>query len=207
MSQVELKLDYYSGNPIVSLDDGSNPGLPHFEQGDSMKMRVWLVERTGDGGFTYLSNVGITLFAAIGTLLTDPPVYLTNQGTWTANPDIADPYFEAILPLNTSAINTALTAAAVNGKKFITVDFGITFTNSDGQRSAILKTINVYKALIVPGALEVPAGQTPLSLEVANALFLTHDVLGPVTLRNATGQSTSLYVDTDGAFHADKIPV
>jgi len=199
MAQVDLKLDFFSGNPVVSLDDLSIAGLPRFVQGDALDLRIWIVQRSG-GVATYLPTTDVTLFAALGDLLPAVPTYLTQQATWAANADLANPYFEALLPMNTPAINAALV-----GKRSITVDFGVNFYVSGSPTSALLKRVPIYKALITAGSTEVPAGQTPLSVEVANGLYLTHSVLGPVILRNAAGQAVSLSVGDDGEFAAARI--
>jgi hypothetical protein len=202
MIPFDLRIDIASGQPVISADDFAAGSVPHFVQYVSLDLRIWGIQKVA-GVSSYLPTDGITLFVALGDLLQEPPTYLTQQATWTPSADLANPYLEAVLPMNTSAINTLLAGPPVLRSK--QVDFGVFFFSGGSPAGSLIKRVTLYRSLYSTSSLVVPAGQTPLSAEVADATYLTHDVLGPIRLRNGTGQAAMLSIGTDGEFHADKV--
>lgn len=204
MPQVNLILDYFSGNAVVSLSDLSIAALPRFVQGDSLDIKLWILQRVPGIAPSFLPTANVSIFMALGNLLPDPPTYLTNQGTWTPSGDASNPFFEATLPMNTAGINSALTAAAASGKRYATVDFGVTFYVSGAPTCAILKSVPLYKALIAPSALIVPAGQQAATLAAVEAMLL-NITTNSVTIVSPDGtHRRRLWEDNDGTPHDDQ---
>ena len=195
----DLRIDLASGEPVISVDDLSLGSVPHFVQGVDINLRIWGIQKIA-GLASYIPVTGITLFVALGDILTS--TYLTQQATWTPSSDPADPFFEATLPMNVSF--------TFSGKRSLTTDFGVFFFESATPVGALQKSVKVYKSLYSASSLIVPAGQTALSAEVANATYLKrlipYSADDPVYFQNKnTGKEVRVYTDDDGSWHADEI--
>src|SRR5437660_8876548 len=104
-----LFIDTDRGLPVIGVVDSSPADLPQFVQQDSLALRVTLL-----AGFSRVSNytpipvAGITIEAALGLRVGNTSLLYTQQFTWAASDDLADPYYQANLPMNTGGIATLL---------------------------------------------------------------------------------------------------
>lgn len=202
MAQVDLFIDIVRGETIAGVADASIAELPRFVQGDTINFAVYLVKAASRlSAPTRVLTSGVSIQMALGTRVGDETLYYTQQFTWTASTDLADPYWTAQLPMNTEAISSLIDSES-SALCWFEVKMIV-----DGLPTTVLsKQITIQASVIKEGGVVVPAGLTPLSAEAANALFLKRDITGPITLVNGTtGAKVSLYVDDDGTFHADPI--
>ncbi len=144
---------------------------------------------------------GVTLQVALGTRVGNETEYYTQQFTWAASADLANPYWYALFPMNTDAI-TALIGSSSDAFAWFEVKAII-----DGLPTTLLsKQVTISAAVIKEGGLIVPPGLTPLAVETANAMFLSREITGPIVLINpTTGGKIQLSVGDDGTFHADPL--
>ena len=200
MSQYDLNILISTGEAVANVNNLATAGLPRFVQGDSLKLRIFLLTPNGSVG-AYVPVSGITLQVALGAMPSTGSYY-AQQFTWEPSVDLAQPYFEAVLSLNTAAINVLL-ADATDSPVWFEVKM-----IQDGLPTTVLsKATTIYGAVILPTVLTVPAGQTPLSAEAAAATFLGRTITGAFTIKSADGsKSVLIYVDAaDGSFHADPV--
>jgi hypothetical protein len=203
MAKHTIYIDTTTGDPVAGATDGSVTSLPPFVQGDTLSLRIYLLVREGGrlSDLTQIPVSGLTLQVALGTRVGSTTTYYTQQFTWTASTDLAQPYFEADLPMNTEAIDTLLGASSTANAWF-----EVKVIEDAVPRTVLQKEVSVKAAVIKDGGVVVPAGLTPLSAEYANAAFLTREFEGSFIIRNAvTGAGVMIYVDEDGTFQADNI--
>ncbi len=167
-------------------------------QGDSIKLRIRIIEPSGGSG-VYIPVSGITLDVALGPK-PNTGTYHARQVTWTPSADLADPYFEAILALNTPAIDALLAGVTEAATWFEVKMF------QDALPTTVLsKQVQISAAVILPGTVTPAPGDTPLSAEVANATYLKRVIIGSFEQVSADGlHRVSIYVDASG-WHADPI--
>lgn len=201
----ELRVDLASGAPVITLADLALGSVPQFVEGVNIDFKVWAVQKIG-GLASYVPTTGITVSMYLGKLTTNPPQYYTQQVTWTASSDPSDPYFAATLPMNVAFGFSP----SVSQGRFITADFGVFFFSGGNPIGALQRSVRVFKSLYSTSSLVVPIGQTALSVEVANSLYLQRNIpcssQNPVVFQNTnTGKLGKLYVDDDGTTHFDPI--
>ena len=201
MASFDLFIDTDRCEPVIGPSDSSVAVLPLFVQGDTIKLRVWLLK-----GFSQLDSfdeipvAGVTLQMAIGTKVGNATIYYTQQFTWTASEDLGQPYFSGTLPMNTAAIDGLLDSDA-KATAFLEVKMIVDATPT----TVLSKQITVQAAVIKPDTLVVPVPLTPLSAESANATYTKVIHVGHRYLMNANGYGIDEWVDTDGVLHQDPV--
>lgn len=205
MANLDLYIDATAQQAVSGFANNSIFTIPPFTQEDTLNLRIRLMTRTATfpvNPYSYIPNTGLTLEVALGTKQGSGGTLYTQQFTWALNTDLSDPYFYASLPLNTSPIATLL---GVNSSA--TAFFEIKYISGGVPTTVLSQQVTIQACVIHVGSLTVPAGLTPLSAEAAAAIFLQRTIIGPITLVNAIDQTKkcSVYVDTDGSFHADPI--
>lgn len=201
MSAINLFIDIDRSEPVAGKTEPSIVPLPRFIQGDSLLLRIWLLTgRSRVSSYSYVPVAGITLEAALGVKVGNATTYYTQQFTWTASEDLAQPYFEAVFPMNTDAITTLIGSAEQDQAWFEVKMI------QDGTPITVLsKLVTVHASVIKEAGITVPAGLTPLSAEAAAASFVRVIHTGSFDLMNSNGKGCRLYVDDDGVFRADPI--
>ena len=201
MSQHNLYIDIDRGEPVLGATDSSIAALPPFVQGDSLNLRIWLLTAFSRvTAYTQIPVAGLTLQVALGVKIGNATTYYTQQFTWTPSEDLGQPYFSAVLPMNTAAIDTLLGSSST-----ATATFEVKMISSAVPVTVLTKEVRIHAAVIKEGGLTVPPGQTPLSAEVANATYVKIVHTGHWYLMNSNGYGIDLWVDTDGTFHQDPI--
>lgn len=205
MANLDLYIDTTARQAVFGFTNSSQFQIPSFTQDDTINMKVRLMTRTATFPITpysYIPNTGLTLEVAIGTKIGTGGALYTNQYTWTLSTDLSDPYFSAQLPLNTAEI-----AALLGSSDSKTAFLEVKFIDGGVPTTVLSVQVTVQACVIHSGSFTVPAGLTPLSAEAAAAIYLQRTIVGPITLVNATDatKKCSVYVDTDGSFHADPI--
>jgi hypothetical protein len=209
MPQLTLYIDT-SRNQLVG--GVSNPGfvnpaqLPFFF-GDQIQLVVFLLNNIGPQGlgnspYTIIPSQGLALQVYLDDGSAEGTVY-TQQIEFQA--DQTGTYFYGTLPLNTAALETLL-GSATSAPAYLKIGYfqnGLPTTVYSGQ-----VTINVGMPV---GALAVPAGQTPLSAEVAAQTYVP--IIGnpgqPIYLTSPAGKKIMLVAqdnpDGTASFQATEI--
>jgi hypothetical protein len=165
-----------NGNPAIV----SAAALPFF-YGDTVTMNIWLFSRiataTGQNTtfpFQVIPTTGLTLFFYIDDGTVNGTIY-TQQISWTA--DLSTNFFTAPVNLATSGL---LTIVEASQPAAATAYMKIGYIQS-GQQTCVIggaaNQVNIGVGLPSSAVPAPPAGQTPLSLEVAKATFV--QLLGP----------------------------
>jgi hypothetical protein len=194
MAEHDIYIDTDRAVAVTSAEDSSQKPLPKFVQGDTMLLRIWLLKGYNRAAeYEPIPTEGLTLQVALGTRVGNSTTYYTQQFTWTASPDAAQPYFEAELPMNTAAI-TALLGASSFKQAFLEVKY----IRSGLPTTVLSEQITIYAAVIKEGGITEPAIPTPLSVESAILLFLQREITGPIYFINeTTGLKLKVYATAD----------
>ena len=199
-----LFLDLDRSEPVVGVSNSSIAQLPAFVQEDSLPLRITLLT-----GFSRISNYikvpvsGLTLEVALGAKIGNDSVLYTQQFTWTASTDLAQPYFEAVLPMNTNEIDDLL-----GENPSARAWFEVKVLDGGAPRTVLSKLVTVQAAVIKNGSIIAPALPTPLSAEAATAMFLQREIpctsSNPLVLVNTnTGYKTAIWPNDDGSLHSE----
>ena len=121
--------------------------------------------------FTAIPVSGLTLEMALGRKVGNSSTLFTQQFTFTASDDLADPYFSADLPMNTAAIATLLGSSAQADAWF-----EVKLLDGGLPRTVLSRLVRVQAAVIKDGGLEEAALPTPISAETCQALFLQRTI-------------------------------
>ncbi len=202
MAEHTLYIDCDRATAVRSATDSTAKALPKFVQGDTLLLRIYLLQGySRSSEYTPVPTLDLTIQAALGIRVGNDTEYHTQQFTWTASADLADPYFEAEFPMSTAAITTLLgsdeSAFSYFEVKYI----------RDGLPTTVLsEKVKVWAAVIKEGGLIEAAVPTPLSVEVANATYLQRTIRGVIRLVSEDGtKQADLYLDNDGTFHVDPV--
>lgn len=201
----DIFIDLNSGLAVTGPSNPTPAALPAFVQGDTLSLRLWLLQRTTTfptNPYTLVPVAGLTLQAALGSKVGSGGTVYTQQLTWAPSVDPVNPnYWTATFAMNTAAITTLLgsnaTAAAIFEVK----------TVSGQVPTTILQTAVVVNAgVIQAGGVVVPAGLNAASVEYVNATCLTRAIVGQFTMQNpTTGKLFAVYIGDDGTFHTDAL--
>jgi hypothetical protein len=140
--------------------------LPLF-YGDTLALKVYLLNKLesktlADFPYEKLSTSGLAFFLYLTDGKASPTIY-TQQIVWQT--DANGLYFYANLALNTAAL-ASLLGTATQASCWLKAGF----TQAGLPITVLSKQVNISAGM--PGAsLDVPAGLTPLSVEVANATY------------------------------------
>jgi hypothetical protein len=202
--QRDLFINTDTGDAVRSLTDSSIVDLPPFVQENSLSLRIWLLKnfpKAGGGSAEAIPVAGVTLEVAIGLRTGNSSTYYTQQFTWTPSTDLAQPYFAAVLPMNTNAIANLLGSGS-SAQAWLEVT-----KIADGLPETVLqKLITIQAAVIKSGTLVVAPGLTPLSAEAAMAAFVAKSgIQGPIPFIGSNGKVVMLDVDDSGQFRADPV--
>jgi hypothetical protein len=202
MAEHTLYIDCDRATAVRSASDSTAKALPKFVQGDTLLLRVYLLQDfSRSSAYTQLPTLDLTLQAALGTRVGDETEYHTQQFTWTPSADLTDPYFEAEFPMSTAAITTLL-----GSEESAYAFFELKYIRAGLPTTVLSERVRVWAAVIKEGGLVEAAVPTPLSVEVANATYLRRTIQGVVRLVSEDGlKQADLYLDNDGTFHVDPV--
>jgi hypothetical protein len=201
MAQYSLYVDVVANQLVLSDQSNQQVDMPPLVQGDTPTFNIYLLNRNAtypvSNPFSIQSTAGLSLQVAIGTRVGNSTLYYTQQFAWTA--DAQNKYFTATLPLNTVAIDGLLNSASD-----ASAWFEIKYLQNLVATTVLDKQVTIKASVIKAGALVVPPGQTPISAENANAVFLKRRIQGAIELVSPDGTRTAvLYVSNDGVCHFD----
>src|SRR5262245_41205839 len=95
-------IDTDRNKAVVSASDTTFAALPTFVQEDNLTLRItFLSGFSRTASYSQIATAGITVEAALGRKIGNTSLLYTQQFSWTASDDLADPYFEAQFPMNT----------------------------------------------------------------------------------------------------------
>jgi hypothetical protein len=171
--------------------------FPPLVRGTTQSFRIMLLNPTGDTTgtiYTALAVTDQTIQMAIGQL--GGSSYLTSQFTWSASSDPENPFYSALLPLNTPNITSAIGSSSQLAcvMQIDRVDRGI-------PSPVILQDVTIRNAVIIDGTEVSAPGRTLLYAETASTLFLTRTIVGPVVWVCADDPTKKRqeFIDVDGS--------
>lgn len=206
--QVVLYIDT-TANRLVSGLSSPSPiaasSIPLFF-GDTISLKVYLLDKNPNANPTTtnpyapinLSGLQLQLYIDNG-LVTSPTIY-TQQVTFNVNStNASSQFFYADLALNTTPLQTLISnAGGISAQAYLKIGY---------VQSAVATTVLSQQVTIGVGlpsaALSVPAGQTALTVEVANNTFVPLQPLAgqPIQLMSGLGKVLVLYAkdEADGS--------
>ena len=161
--------------------------LPDFFQGDKVPMQVNLYEPDPDNDFNSFIKPPIdnmTLKMAIGPEPVGNVAESPFVTAFTWSKDVDNDTFSAEVDFNTAALDTWL-AAGFEEQAYLEIEV----TEGNAIWTVFQRLITIKAQVIEPASTSVAVGETPLSLEMANGLFVPY--LMPAG-RTLTFQSTDL---------------
>jgi len=204
MASHTINIDCDRNLPIVGVSDSSIAELPAMVQEDTLALKIKLFagfSRVSD--YTPIPVSGLTLEVALGRKVGNTSLLYTQQFTWVASDDLADPYFAADLPMNTAAIATLLGSSAQADAYF-----EVKMLDGGLPRTVLSRLVRIQAAVIKDGGLEEAALPTPISAETCQALFLQRIIPAsagnPLILQNGS-ITYALYPDIDGSFQTVRL--
>jgi hypothetical protein len=203
MAQFDLYIDTVTGGLVSGPANPAPATLPRLTQGDTISLRIYLLARTTtyplSNPFAIINNANLSLKGAIGPKDgTAGSTLYTQQFTWTK--DAANQYFSGDLPLNTAGI-TSLLGANPTANAFLEFEY----TQNGFPTTVYQEQVTIHAEVIETGVITVPAGQTALSVEEANATFLKPENNGFTLVNPATGQRMAVYLGNDNSLKAELI--
>jgi hypothetical protein len=174
MARLNLFIDTTSNSLLAGLASPLqvNPATLPLWFGDTLSLQIYLLNTTnsslfGSNPYTVINNAGLQLFLYLDDGTIAPGVIYTQQITWQADP--TNSYFYSTLSLNTMALQTLLgTATTANAS------LKVGYVQA-GLQTTVLSVPVTIGVGIPSSGLVVPPGLTPLSVEVANNLFVHLD--------------------------------
>lgn len=200
MPRTDLFIEISSRESVTSLTNLAPSPLPGFYQGATLDLRIYLIKARTDGADPdRITTTGRDLYVSVGEKVGNTDTEYTSQSVWTPNPDLTDPYWEAQLPLNTAAITSLL---GTRDKR--PAYFEILLYDSGNPNPVLSKSVSV-EATVHKGSTVVPAGQTPLSAEVAASTYVPQaGFQGKLLLISADGTKQGfVYWGDDNTLHGD----
>src|SRR5690349_56899 len=207
--QIDLYCDADRRVRVPGKNNSLTIDVPDAFQNDIWSVRVWPLQTRADGitgnpPYDYFEIAATTLELYIA----DPGAssYLTQQFTWAINGDPASPFFYADLPFNTPNIADAMTAAASDR---ITTTIQIRHIDGTGNpRTILFQPITIFESVANAGALVAPPGQTVLTQEVADAIYIKRTIVGHITwvCDSDPTKQRDMFIDTDGSRRDDLLP-
>lgn len=206
MATLDLYIDTARRCFVAGPLNTSVQSPPSFSQGNTVTLRIRCLNPTanfplGSPPYSLVDVSGKTLQLALGTKSGTSSTHYTELYSWSTSTDPADPYFYGDLPMNTAGISTLL-GNSTDAKTYLEINLLVS-----GVPSTVFSDqVTVSASVIKNSTLTVPIGLTPLSAEAAAATYLSREITGPFTLISADGtKKVSVYVGTDGTFHADPL--
>ena len=203
MATADLYIDISNGIFVAARDNSSQVDLPPFVRGTTQNLRIMLLKPTGASVGTVYELVpvsGQTIQLAVGLL--GGASYLTDQFTWSASSDLANPFYSASVPFNTPEITDA-----IGSSKVLDCVLQIDRVESGTPIPMILKDIKIKNAIIVDGTETSSPGRTVLYAETAGSMFLTRNIVGRVRWINDTDPTkmNETFTDTDGTWQNQEV--
>jgi hypothetical protein len=199
-----IHIDVDRNLPVGGKSDSGIASLPQLTQQDTLGLRITLLSgfsRFSD--YTPVPVAGVTIEVALGAKVGNTSTLYSQQFTWTPSDDLADPYFEADLPMNTAEIATLIGSGA-QAQAWLEVKM----LTGGLPRTVLSQQVVISAAVIKDGALQAAALPTPISAETCEAIFLQRAIPcsegNPLILQNGS-VTVALYIDGDGLLKTERL--
>jgi len=208
---VDIFINTFYQQFVQSATNSQVKPAPLMVLGDTPNWRIWIVvpiPNTNPPQYQLLQNNAVGGLQV--ALCSDPrgsaEVPQTQQYVWTpsGSSDPNQQYWTATIALNTVALSALFTTGTTSQ---VNVWLEVKVISLGGFPTTIFQIkLPIQYAVITPANLIVPAGQTPLSLEEAMAIFLKRRIIGPVNIVDPVNNHEAvLYVAPDGSTHFDQL--
>ena len=204
-ARLKFHIDWFN-HVLKRGKNAASINMPGMYQGAIVPMQVQIIEPNPDGGphdFIVVDPTNLALQVAIygsqpiGTAAL--PAAIVTQFSWTT--DANAKAFTADVALNTTALNTFLGA---NSSLTAWIEFKVT---EGGATTPIFQSsFTLYAGGIEATTESVPAGETPLSLEVAKQMFATRLMEKGDSIIFQSGDETKhirVFAHDDNSLHSD----
>lgn len=203
MARLDLYIDTYSRGLVTGPTNATPFTLPPFFQGDTMSLRVYLLERTTTfplgTPYSIISIAGMTLKAAIGIKNgTASSTIYAAQTSWSLN--TTDNYFYADFSLATAGINSL-----IGSSESASSWFEIEYTQSGFPTTVFQQQVTIHAEVNETGTLVSVPGVTYATVEYVNAAFVGKTNQGFVMENPNTGNKVYVYLHDDDTVHFDPI--
>lgn len=139
--------------------------LPGFVQGDTIALKIGLVEDDDSQGEGYLSELTISGYSCKAAIGTEGGTTLTSA---TLSVDGSGLRFTGTLPLNTTAVDTLFSGSETS--EFVRT-FELEFTDGTGTQT-IKRKVKLFGELITSTLTDTPSPDTAIGKNEANNLYL-----------------------------------
>ena len=171
MARLNLFVDTTSNSLLAGLTAPItiNPTSLPLYYGDTLSLQVYLLNKVsstlaGSNPYTIINTAGLQLFVYLDDGTITPGNVYTQQISWNTDP--TNSYFYSTLALNTNAIQT-LIGTGTSGNAVLKIGY-----IQNGVQTTVLSVNVVIGVGIPPSSIVVPPGLTPLSVQVAQAMFV-----------------------------------
>lgn len=200
---MNLYIDTIRKESVIGQTNPLAAPFPPLVQGSTVPMRIYLMDSFTGSSYSYIPVAGTTLEVALGRKRGNGGgTYYTQQFTWTPSSDLAQPFFEADFPMNTSGVDNALGSAAS-----VFAYLEIKKITAGIPDTVLVKKVKIEATVIHDNVLVTPVGLTPTSAEAVAAGFVPRiGFNGELEFINeTTGKGFAIYADADGAMQVRQI--
>jgi hypothetical protein len=202
MPRHDIFIEIESRESVSGIDDLTPKALPILTQEDSLTLRLYLLSSPDQSTIERVITTSRTIEVTIGKKAGNSTALYTQQFTWTANSDLADPYWEATFPMNTAAIATLLGA-----KDHISTWFEVVLIDDGDESTVLSKSVQIEARVNKAGTVEAPEGETLLTVQMALAMFAPiSGFQGKLRLISPDGtKQGDVYWGDDNTLHGDPV--
>lgn len=198
-SRLKLYVDWYNKKLQASLASRGPASLPALYQYDVLPLQIYVVEPDPDAGPNGTSIIPVSGKALqVGISGSMEGTVIASQNVFDTNTD--ENYFFANLALNSAALDSFLTEDSK------TVYFEIEMVEGTATTTLLQATSSLRRVVLTDAAVGTVPGQTPVSLEMMNQMFLKkYADPGDRLILPSEDEvyKTELYTGNDGSFHTD----
>lgn len=211
MPQLTLYIDTQANQLVTgttSTQTVQPSSIPLF-YGDTLSLVIYLLTKTksttrpNDYDVSIVNTAGLQLFLYLDDGTVSGTIY-TQQIVWT--PDANNTYFSANLALNTAALLTLIGTSTSGASCWLKIGYV-----QGGLQTTVLSAQVTVGVGLPTSAVVVPAGQTNVSAEVANATYFPQAPVNgkPLYLASESGKVCALYFvdnpDGTASFQASQV--
>jgi hypothetical protein len=200
-ARLTLFVDWYNKKLVKGLEDPGVFTLPARTQGENLPMQIYLVKPSG----IYYAQENIASMSMKLAVANAPEATpFVTAYSWSKDTSDGNGYFYTDVDFNTGALDTWMDGSAT---KNAYMEMEIT---EDNSVSTIYTTSSLtINAFTVPaGTTTVAPGQTALSLEVGNQIYVSKKMGNgeSIMIPSPNGNwGTVLRTNNDGSFETTKI--
>jgi len=201
-ARLKLYCDWYNKRLVKGLTDPGVFTMPARTQGEVLPMQVYLVSPNGALKFNQENIAGMSLKLAVAEAPEAAP--FVTAYAWSTDTSDGNGFFYTEVDFNTVALDTFMAGAA-----YQTAYMELEITEGTSVSTIYRNDALRINATTVPaGSTTVTPGQTALSLEVGNQIYVSKKMSAgeSIMIPSPNGEwGTVLRTNNDGSFETTKI--